>query len=207
MTKTKEARIEARVRAADVLIGLLKSLPLLDRLVESGLTALQAVCGACLAYGIACALHTEQAFWAAITAIAVTQHTYADTRNLSRDQFIGAMAGGLFGFIGAFLRCRYARDPGLRDDCRRRNRYLLVCECGHRSAARGHHRDHRASGSRARSAMGRAVVQARAGRIGHGVHAALQLALHTSSEKGWRDGSETSYLPVQINPTLTLHPD
>ena len=103
MTETKETRNETRRRAADVLIDLLKSLPFRERLAEGGLTALQAVCGACLAYGIACALHMQQAFWAAITAIAVTQHSYADTRNLSRDQFLGAMAGGLFGFAGASL--------------------------------------------------------------------------------------------------------
>jgi uncharacterized membrane protein YccC len=103
MTETKKKRNEARVRAADVLIDLVKSLPLRDRLAEGSLTALQAVCGACLAYGIASALHAQQAFWSAITAIAVTQHSYADTRNLSRDQFIGAMAGGLFGFVGASL--------------------------------------------------------------------------------------------------------
>jgi uncharacterized membrane protein YccC len=103
MTEAKETRNEARIRAADVLIDLLKSLPFRDRLAEGCLTALQAVCGACLAYGIACALHPQQAFWAAITAIAVTQHNYADTRNLSHDQFIGAMAGGLFGFVGASL--------------------------------------------------------------------------------------------------------
>jgi uncharacterized membrane protein YccC len=103
MTETKATRHEARIRAADILIDLLKSLPFRDRLAEGCVVALQAVCGACLAYGIAGALHTSEAFWAAITAIAVTQHRYADTRNLSRDQFIGAMAGGLFGFVGASL--------------------------------------------------------------------------------------------------------
>jgi uncharacterized membrane protein YgaE (UPF0421/DUF939 family) len=103
MTETKETRNEACIRAAGVWIDLLKSLPFRDRLAEGSLTALQAVSGACLAYSIACALHTQQAFWAAITAIAVTQRSYADTRNLSRDQFIGAMAGGLFGFVGASL--------------------------------------------------------------------------------------------------------
>src|SRR6201991_2139655 len=103
MTETKRKRREARIHAADVLIALLKSLPFRDRLAEGSLTALQAVCGACLAYGIASALQTQQAFWSAITAIAVTQHNYADARNLSRDQFIGAMMGGLFGFVGASL--------------------------------------------------------------------------------------------------------
>jgi uncharacterized membrane protein YccC len=103
MTESKEARNEARNRAANVLIDLVKSLPFRERLAEGSMTALQAVSGACLAYGIACALHPQQAFWAAITAIAVTQHSYTDTRNLSRDQFVGAMAGGIFGFVGASL--------------------------------------------------------------------------------------------------------
>lgn len=39
-------------------------------------------------------MHSEQA---AVTAIAVTQHQYADTMNLSRDQLIGAMVGGVLG--------------------------------------------------------------------------------------------------------------
>lgn len=103
MNDTRQTRHDARTRAADLLVGLVKSLPLRERVVEGCLVALQAVCGACLAYGLSIALHTQQPFWAAITAIAVTQHTYADTRNLSRDQFIGAMAGGLFGFVGALL--------------------------------------------------------------------------------------------------------
>jgi uncharacterized membrane protein YccC len=103
MTDTKQTRHDARARAADILVGLVKSLPFRERVVEGCLVALQAVCGACLAYGVSIALHTQQPFWAAITAIAVTQHTYADTRNLSRDQFIGAMAGGVFGFAGALL--------------------------------------------------------------------------------------------------------
>jgi uncharacterized membrane protein YgaE (UPF0421/DUF939 family) len=103
MSETKATRHAERVRAADVLMELLKTLPFGDRLAEGSLMALQAVCSACLAYGIASALQTQQPFWAAITAIAVTQPKYADTRNLSRDQFIGAMAGGLFGFAGASL--------------------------------------------------------------------------------------------------------
>lgn len=101
--ETKSTRHETRTEAADLLFGLLKSLPFRDRLAEGAFMALQAVGGACLAYLIARALLTQQAFWAAIIAIAVTQHTYADTRKLSRDQFVGAMAGGLFGFAGAWL--------------------------------------------------------------------------------------------------------
>jgi uncharacterized membrane protein YgaE (UPF0421/DUF939 family) len=84
-------------------IGALKSLPLKSRAAQGLLMALRAVCGAGLAYSIGRALHTEQAFWAAITAIAVTQHDYADTLSQSRDQFIGAVAGGICGFAAAMI--------------------------------------------------------------------------------------------------------
>jgi uncharacterized membrane protein YccC len=84
-------------------LGALKRLPLKSRAAQGTLMALRAVCGAGLAYGIGHALHTEQAFWAAITAIAVTQHDYADTLAQSRDQFIGAIAGGVVGFAAATL--------------------------------------------------------------------------------------------------------
>jgi uncharacterized membrane protein YccC len=84
-------------------LGALKRLPLKSRAAQGALMALRAVCGAGLAYSIGRALHTEQAFWAAITAIAVTQHDYADTLSQSRDQFIGAIAGGIVGFATAAL--------------------------------------------------------------------------------------------------------
>jgi uncharacterized membrane protein YgaE (UPF0421/DUF939 family) len=102
-TRTKQTRNEVRIRASDLLIELLKSLSFRDRLAEGCLMALQAMGGACMAFSIGLALHAQQPVWGAITAIAVTQHTYADTRNLSRDQFVGAMVGGLFGFVGAWF--------------------------------------------------------------------------------------------------------
>ncbi len=85
------------------LLALFKGMSLRQRAVQGAMMALQAVCGACLAYGIGRALHSEQAVWAAVTAIAVTQHQYSDTMNLSRDQFVGAMVGGVLGFAGAAL--------------------------------------------------------------------------------------------------------
>ncbi|QBR00385.1 FUSC family protein [Paraburkholderia pallida] len=84
-------------------LSALKLLPLKSRAAQGAFMALRAVCGAGLAYSIGRALHTEQAFWAAITAIAVTQHDYADTLTQSRDQFIGAIAGGIVGFAAATL--------------------------------------------------------------------------------------------------------
>ncbi|MFM0736214.1 FUSC family protein [Paraburkholderia xenovorans] len=103
MTSPEESNRAARASAANSLFAFLKSLPLGDRLVEGGVMAVQAVAGASLAFWIGRWLHTEQAFWAAITAIAVSQHSYIDTRNLSRDQFIGAMVGALSGLVGATL--------------------------------------------------------------------------------------------------------
>ncbi len=92
---------DARRQIQQSVLSLFKGLSLRERLVQGALMALQAVIGASLAYGIGRALHTEQAVWAAVTAIAVTQHNYADTMSLSRDQFIGAMVGGVLGFAGA----------------------------------------------------------------------------------------------------------
>lgn len=65
--------------------------------------ALQATCGALLAYGISHLLHPAQAFWASISAIAVTQMSYVDTANASRDQCIGAATGGVIGMIGVLI--------------------------------------------------------------------------------------------------------
>src|ERR1700744_6771687 len=101
MTPSDDSRRATRTHATDALFAFLKTLPLGDRLIEGGFMAVQAVTGASIAFAIGRALHTEQAFWAAITAIAVSQHSYVDTRNLSRDQFIGAMGGGLCGLVGA----------------------------------------------------------------------------------------------------------
>jgi uncharacterized membrane protein YgaE (UPF0421/DUF939 family) len=48
-------------------------------------------------------LHTQQAFWGALTAIAVTQQTYVDTRKSSLDQVIGAAIGAAVALIGAYM--------------------------------------------------------------------------------------------------------
>jgi uncharacterized membrane protein YgaE (UPF0421/DUF939 family) len=100
---TMKALDETRREIQQSVVDLFKGLSFGQRFTQGALMALQAVCGACLAYGIGRALHTEQAVWAAITAIAVTQHNYSDTMSLSRDQFIGAMVGGLLGFAGTAL--------------------------------------------------------------------------------------------------------
>lgn len=99
MTDSSHARRIERMRDANSLFAFLKSLPLPDRLVEGCVMALQAVAGASIAFTLANHLHAEQPFWSAITAIAVSQHSYVDTRKLSLDQFIG----GVCGLAGAVL--------------------------------------------------------------------------------------------------------
>ena len=95
-------RAERKLVAGE-LFAMIKAIPLRSRVIEGGMMAVHAVGSATMAFLIGQALHTEQAFWAAITAIAVSQHNYADTQNLSRDQFIGAMVGGVCGLAGALL--------------------------------------------------------------------------------------------------------
>ena len=107
MTPPDDSSRTARASAANSLFAFLKSLPLGDRLMEGSFMAVQAVAGASLAVALGETVHIGQAFWAAITAIAVSQHSYIDTRKLSRDQFIGAMVGGLCGLVGATLGSGY----------------------------------------------------------------------------------------------------
>ncbi|WP_266159821.1 FUSC family protein [Dyella silvatica] len=78
-------------------------LPWGHRLLQGLSQAAQALVGASLGYGLGLLLHTQQAFWAALTAIAVTQQTYVDTRASSRDQVIGACIGGIIGMAAAYL--------------------------------------------------------------------------------------------------------
>ena len=97
---------ESLRRLVDVQQGMAfiyRHLPWTHRLVQGLWCALQALVAASSAYGLGLLLHTQQAFWAAITAIAVTQQTYLDTRSSSRDQIIGALVGGVVGFSATLL--------------------------------------------------------------------------------------------------------
>ncbi len=88
---------------ADELARLRQMLPPRDRLIVGLTHALRAVLAASLGYFAASLLGLEQGFWAAITAISVSQSNYAEVRNSSRDQFIGALLGGLIGMGAAML--------------------------------------------------------------------------------------------------------
>lgn len=74
-----------------------------DRLLTGLAYALRALAAAALGYYGARALGLTQGFWAAITAISVTQSSYAEVSHSSRDQFIGAIIGGLVGIMAAAL--------------------------------------------------------------------------------------------------------
>ncbi|WP_077440093.1 FUSC family protein [Rhodanobacter sp. C01] len=80
-----------------------QTLPPRDRLVVGLVHALRAVLAASLGYFAALELGLGQGFWAAITAISVSQSSYAEVRSSSRDQFVGAMIGGLIGLGAAML--------------------------------------------------------------------------------------------------------
>lgn len=88
---------------AGEVIRMRQSLPRRDRLLIGLMHALRAVLAASLGYFGALELGLEQGFWAAITAISVSQSNYAEVRNSSRDQFVGAMIGGLIGMGAAPL--------------------------------------------------------------------------------------------------------
>jgi uncharacterized membrane protein YccC len=87
----------------DEALWLLKALPPRERLLIGLVHATRAVLAASLGYYGALALGLQQGYWAAITAISVSQSSYAEVRSSSRDQFVGAMIGGLVGMAVATL--------------------------------------------------------------------------------------------------------
>ena len=88
-------------RAAAELVALHHDLPLRERLRTGLAQGLRAAAGASLGYFGARWLGLGAGFWAAITAIAVTQGNYAGVKNLSRDQLAGALVGGAYGLASA----------------------------------------------------------------------------------------------------------
>lgn len=80
-----------------------KRLPWSHRFMDGLSMAIQAVAAGSLGYGVGLLLHTQQAFWGALTAISVTQQNYLDTRKLSRDQVIGAAIGAAVALTGSYL--------------------------------------------------------------------------------------------------------
>ncbi len=84
-----------------------QTLPRRERLIVGIVQAIRVAAAASLGYFTAQAIGLQPGFWAAITAISVTQSSFADVRNSSRDQFIGAMLGGVIGLAAAVLGHEY----------------------------------------------------------------------------------------------------
>lgn len=82
---------------------LYQRLPWGHRLVTGLSMAAQGLAAGSLGYGVGLLLHTQQAFWGALTAIAVTQQTYRDTRKSSVDQVMGAAIGAAVALIGSYV--------------------------------------------------------------------------------------------------------
>jgi uncharacterized membrane protein YgaE (UPF0421/DUF939 family) len=82
---------------------LYERLPWSHRLIVGLSMAAQALIAGGMGYGLGLLLHTQQAFWGALTAISVTQQTYIDTRKSSTDQVLGAAIGATVAMIGASL--------------------------------------------------------------------------------------------------------
>jgi uncharacterized membrane protein YgaE (UPF0421/DUF939 family) len=80
-----------------------KRMPWGHRVLKGLSMGLQALASASIAYELGLLLHTQQAFWAVLTAISVTQQTYIDTRNSSRDQVIGAAIGALVAIATTYV--------------------------------------------------------------------------------------------------------
>jgi len=90
-------------RAQRVLERLFRDLPFGKRLRTGAFLAFKGALGASVAFAIGHALHTEQAYWAAISALAVTQPRYLESRGASRDRCLGTALGGAAGFAGLWL--------------------------------------------------------------------------------------------------------
>lgn len=90
-------------RAQRLLDRLFRSMPLERRLRIGAFMAFKVALSASVAYAIGLALHTEQAFWAAISAVAVTQPHFGDTRGAGWDRCLGTALGGVAGLLGLWI--------------------------------------------------------------------------------------------------------
>ena len=84
------------------LASLSKALPLWHRCAGGAHHGLISAAAALLAYWPTQMLGLKEGFWASITAISVVQAEFQATQSTGRDQFIGAIIGGLVGIAASF---------------------------------------------------------------------------------------------------------
>ncbi|KJV36471.1 FUSC family protein [Luteibacter yeojuensis] len=90
-------------RAQRVLDHLFRDLPLGPRMRVGAFMAFKTVLAAVFAYAVGFLLNPHEAFWAAITAVAVTQPHYGDTRGAGRDRILGTFFGAIAGLLGLWM--------------------------------------------------------------------------------------------------------
>jgi len=104
MSKSRESLVRHHGhlgRLAAELERLRKALPKRERLIVGMVQAVRVALAASLGYFAARALGMDQGFWAVITAISVTQNSFSEVKTSSRDQFLGAVFGGVLGLAAA----------------------------------------------------------------------------------------------------------
>ncbi|WP_051938583.1 FUSC family protein [Luteibacter sp. 9135] len=99
-TATHASRLH---RAQAMLDRMFRAMPLGGRVRTGIFMALKTVVAASVAYLIGHALHTGQAYWAAISAVAVVQPRFGDTRGAGRDRIVGTAFGGVAGLFGLWI--------------------------------------------------------------------------------------------------------
>lgn len=103
-TPRHQSRHERRLRVQTLtkeLTELRQGMPLRERIRSGFGYGMRCVAAAAVSYYASRWLGLGLGFWAAITSIAVMQSTYADVRNGSRDQLMGALIGGGLGLASA----------------------------------------------------------------------------------------------------------
>ncbi|URX63386.1 FUSC family protein [Luteibacter anthropi] len=90
-------------RAQRLLDHLFRDLPLRRRARLGLFMAFKTMASAGLAYGVGWLAHPGQAYWAAISAIAVTQPHFGDTRGAGHDRVLGTLFGAVAGLLGLWV--------------------------------------------------------------------------------------------------------
>lgn len=90
-------------RAQAMLDRMLRALPAGKRARVGAFMAAKTMVSACGAYGLGQFVHPQEAFWAAISAIAVTQPRFGDTRGAGRDRVLGTAIGAMAGLLGLWI--------------------------------------------------------------------------------------------------------
>ena len=101
---TSDPKTRSRSRRLAVLAeSALKRLHIRDRVRQGVAHAALGVSAAILAYVPPSLLGLREGFWAAISALAITQTQFTTAFNMGRDQMLGAMIGGAAGALTAAL--------------------------------------------------------------------------------------------------------